>query len=235
MKFLILVPLLASALVIATVSMAPAQIWSWVDQDGRLTFSNIKPSAAARDITVVVQNADEDPDKAAARSENHWSSEDLMPSWHYAPQSYPESYSEKRIAEDQAPYEDQSAVCEYDCWYLSGYPRLVSYTPYEDYAYSRRHCKKPRRHFLKSWHSLPDRHQDHFGYRRYDRHYYSSSYRYRSRLPRYAVNLNKRPFDAHRARPHENAYSRSHYYRGFENRAGHRQSYRGRSGVALHR
>ncbi len=55
------VPLLLSAL---ASTPAAAEIYKWVDAEGRTTYSNVRPGTAAKKVEVVV--ADDPPEQAAA-------------------------------------------------------------------------------------------------------------------------------------------------------------------------
>lgn len=249
MKTLILIPIVASVLAIAAAGLASAQIWRWVDQDGTLTFSNIKPPVADGQVTPVFPRSNEDAsrggsgpdvetaaDKTSMRAANQQSRDERNPPWRSGPQPFPDSCGEALIAEDQAIGDEPDEACEFDCGDFDRfYPYTISYAPYTDYAYSRRYYQDPRRPLRKYRYGPHHRRHNPYGDRRYDRLYYSSSYRYRARLPHDRRGGENYYFGGYGGRPHGNAFSAGRNFRGFKTRAEHGWGARGQSGTGHHR
>lgn len=248
MQTSILEILLFLCLFLASARPATAQIWRWVDQDGVLTFSSSKPPADARDVASFLSNAGENPGPSASaprpgatgqRPRGRIHNPDSTESDGYRRQSASATETraatqgvEYRIAEER--YEASEAYCCLS--YVQPYPAFLIYSPYMDYAYSRRFYHRPDwpprrpprwppyRQHRGNYHQ-----RDPFGYRSYDRDYYSNPYRYRSQAPRY-YRPEGRSLDRGRyGKPH------SRVYRGRGLRSGHGAGYRNLSPYRVHR
>ena len=139
-------------------------IWRWVDANGRVTFSNIKPPGPVRNVTIIESRwAADESRRPSAAGQNGPPGPEHHP-WRDAYDMLLEEIDDLQEYVDDLR-SDLSAT------------RYVLYTPEADYAYSRRYDWAPRRH--------PPRQRDHYGQRRYDRSYFSRSYRYRSTLPQF--------------------------------------------------
>jgi hypothetical protein len=249
MKTSILAILLILFLFLASARPATAQIWRWVDQDGVLTFSSSAPPANARDAVPFLTNAASDPwpaasdpTPAAAADRRPRSGPDHPDSTSRSGYRRPTASAPENVAETQG-VEYRVAETRYDASeancclsYVQPYPGLLIYSPYLDYAYSRRFYHRPDwpprrpprwppyRQHRGNYHQ-----RDPFGYRSYDPDYYSNPYRYRSQAPRY-YRPEGRSLDRGRyGKPH------SRVYRGRGLRSGHGAGYRNLSPYRVHR
>ncbi len=172
---------------------ADDQLWRWVDASGLVTYSNQPPPAQARDVTTIV---------------SRWAADESRPP---AP--------EGQAAASRRSYEESYATTrQYDNCLSCGqpYPHYVRYTPYTDCGYSRRINGGPRRHGQRDSHRKRHYYQKQ---RRYERDYFSSSYRYRANLPQYGDAQSRRMGRGRYDRPHMRPYPRGQaaagYGRGF--------------------
>ncbi len=251
MKTLIPVPILISV-IIATSSPASDHLWRWVDEDGVLTFSNTKPPASARDVTPLTSRYQVAANhmEPGAQDANRQPREPSANHWRPDPQSNAGTVDQETLSSDQIPFDEPYRADEDDCCgqYVDAIPYDSLYAPYSDYVYSRRYDKGFRRYAQRHYTGRPpyryhpQRHL--FGYRRYDRHYFYNSYRYRSSLPSYHHYGKKRFYRGYHGKPHHRGgydrkrhtgiYDRDRGYRGGKTRRGY-AGYRGRSGNRLRR
>ena len=177
MKRAVHVLILVLATALPATETAAETIWRWVDDNGRVTFSNVEPPHQARNVTAIESRWTAGENRRAAATGPHGAT---WPEHHPWREAYDmlldELYDLRAYADDLRSDLDAT--------------RYVLYTPETDYAYSRRYYQGPRRHRNGGvpGRRHPSRQGDHYGQRRYDRSYFGSSYRYRSTLPQFGGN-----------------------------------------------
>ena len=222
---------------------AQSQIWRWVDRDGVLTFSNNPPPDPTLHATRFDSrwSGDESrkPLNSAAgtgiRRSEEWSltSRDTLSG--HSPEWYGDSRGAILLADSDRYHDDPHGTWEYNgaTRYLRPY---TLYAPYSDYAYSRRSAWGPRRdrsydgvrpHYRRYLRLYQERYR--WGQRLYDRHYFSSPYRYRSRVPSYSKDRPAHPRRGHYGKQHLRPHPGGRYQRGGPARSGHGRGYRGGS------
>ena len=200
-SFLVLMLALTTSPLLADTAAEP--IWRWVDETGRVTYSNIKPPAQAHNVAVVESRWAADENNPPAAPGPHASAR---------PEHHPWRDAYERLVDE---LHDLRGAVDHLRGDLST-PRTVLYTPEADYAYSRRYYRGHRWHRHKAF----DRRGSHkrptppFGERRYDRRYYSDAYRYRSDLPSFGADQTTRAAARRAAGPYRRAYFRSQIHPG---------------------
>ncbi len=191
--FIVLMLALATSPLMADTAAEP--IWRWVDEDGRVTFSNIKPPALARDVTVIESRWTADKDRRPSAAGPQADARPDHQPWRAAYDSLLDALDDLRGTVNDLRA-DRST------------PRYVLYTPEVDYAYSRRYFRR-HRHSVFDRRGRYERRSPTFGTRRYDRSYYGGSYRYRSDLPSFGAHQSMRAPASRAANRDPRAYARS--------------------------
>ena len=259
MKPVTLKIILITAFFTTMVSPAAAQVWQWVDRDGVLTFSNTNPPANARDASLIVTAANDDPTPSRlTRDLNGPESRHASPAVNH---QYADSAGAARHAAAPWPGDDVILIADmgaeapraawsYDCClrYVKPYPSYNAYAPFTDYAYTRSYRHRPYRRGGRGFRQPSYRQnlsyyrrQYHFGARQYERDYFSSSYRYHSRVPRYH-RFSRPPIDGrsyglnrYDGRSISRIYRGGRTHRGGRVGAGSMRGYRGGSGFGSRR
>ena len=254
-----LVLILFSTLITPVVSPAAAQIWQWVDRDGVQIFSDSQPPAHARDATLIVTTANDDPNPhGPAWGVNDPENRNGLPATNHR---YADNVDAVRQAAAPWPGDDVILVADtggdvpraawsYECClpYAKPYPRYNAYAPFTDYAYTRSYRHRPYRRGGRGLRQPSYRQnlsyyrrQYHFGARQYERDYFSSSYRYRSRVPRYhrfsQTPIDGRSYGLNRydGRSISRIYRGGRTHRGGRVGSGSMRGYRGGSGFGSRR
>lgn len=192
-SYILLMLALATPPLFADTAAEP--IWRWVDEDGRVTYSNIKPPAPARDLTVIESRWAADETRRPSAPVPQDATRPGHQPWRDTYDSLLDALDALRGTVDDLRGE------------LSR-PRYVLYTPEADYAYSRRY-DRGRRHNAFDRRGRDKRQASPFGARRYDRSYFSDAYRYRSDLPTFGADQTPRAPARRSADRDQRAYSRS--------------------------
>ena len=200
MKTYRLVLMLVLSLALYTAVAAAEPIWRWVDENGHVIYSNLRPPAQARDVTVIESRWSADENRRPAAVGPHGTTQPAHQPWIEAYDMLLDELNDLRGYVDDLG-DDLSAA------------RYILYTPEFDYAYSRRYYWGPRRDDV----ARRERHQrasKPFGERRYDRSYFSGAYRYRSNLPTFGADRAARAPVRRFANQDGHAYFRSQAHPG---------------------
>ncbi|MDJ0886032.1 MAG: DUF4124 domain-containing protein [Desulfobacterales bacterium] len=178
--------------------VAAEPIWRWVDENGHVIYSNLRPPVQARDVTVIESRWSADENRPPSAAGPHSTAQPGHHPWLEAYNMLLDELNDLRGYVDELGDDGSDA-------------RYILYTPEFDYAYSRRYYRGPRRHRRDD----VDRRERHqralkpFGARRYDHSYFSGAYRYRSNLPTFGADRAARAPVRRFANQDGHAYSKS--------------------------